>query len=152
MTWLLNWRVWAALVAAAGLAFSHFTAYRSGKAVVRAEWVADKLAESELRRNREKVLAIANQGVDRALQAEKKRRAALERNLADSLRDFQATLNRPYADSPTPSGINGTGGLERELLGTCAKNLAELAISADRLAAKVLGLQEYVNKVVQGKP
>lgn len=152
MTALLNWRVWAAIVLAAGLAFTHFTAYRSGKAVVRAEWVADKLAESELRRNREKVLATANQGVDRALQAEKKRRAVLERNLADSLREFQATLNRPDANPATPSGANGTGGLERELLGTCAKNLAELAIAADRLEGKVLGLQNYVNKVVQGKP
>ena len=47
MTALLNWRVWAAIALAAGLAFTHFTAYRSGKAVVRAEWTAEKLKQTE---------------------------------------------------------------------------------------------------------
>ena len=47
MTALLNWRVWAAVVLAVGLAFTHFTAYRSGKAVVRAEWTAEKLKQTE---------------------------------------------------------------------------------------------------------
>ena len=47
MSILLNWRVWAAIALAAGLAFSHFTAYRSGKAVVRAEWTAEKLKQTE---------------------------------------------------------------------------------------------------------
>lgn len=47
MTALLNWRVWAAIALVAGLAFTHFTAYRSGKAVVRAEWNAEKLKQTE---------------------------------------------------------------------------------------------------------
>lgn len=47
MTALLNWRVWAAIALAVGLAFTHFTAYRSGKAVVRAEWTAEKLKQTE---------------------------------------------------------------------------------------------------------
>lgn len=47
MTALLNWRLWAAVALAAGLAFTHFTAYRSGKAVVRAEWTAEKLKQTE---------------------------------------------------------------------------------------------------------
>jgi len=47
VTALLNWRVWAAIALAAGLAFTHFTAYRSGKAVVRAEWTAEKLKQTE---------------------------------------------------------------------------------------------------------
>ncbi len=47
MTALLNWRVWAAVALAVGLAFTHFTAYRSGKAVVRAEWTAEKLKQTE---------------------------------------------------------------------------------------------------------
>ncbi|MBA3773843.1 MAG: hypothetical protein H0X13_15535 [Ramlibacter sp.] len=37
---LLNWRVWLALALAGALAFSHFTAYRSGKSNVRNEWKA----------------------------------------------------------------------------------------------------------------
>ena len=56
---LLSWRVWAGLALAIGLAFSHFTAYRSGKASVRAEWTAEKLAQSEAARNREKAMTIA---------------------------------------------------------------------------------------------
>ncbi|MDO9402028.1 MAG: DUF2514 family protein [Polaromonas sp.] len=47
MTALLNWRVWAAVALAVGLAFTHFTAYRSGKAVVRAEWTTEKLKQTE---------------------------------------------------------------------------------------------------------
>lgn len=47
MTALLNWRVWAAIALAVGFAFTHFTAYRSGKAVVRAEWTAEKLKQTE---------------------------------------------------------------------------------------------------------
>ena len=142
---LLSWRVWAGLALAIGLAFSHFTAYRSGKASVRAEWTAEKLAQSEAARNREKAMTIANQGVDRELQAEKKRRAAAESRLADGLRDFTATLNS--SDPATPSGATGAGGLERELLGQCANHLAGLAQTADRLEGKVVGLQSYVGRV-----
>jgi signal transduction histidine kinase len=47
MTALLNWRLWAAVALAAGLAFTHFTAYRAGKANVRAEWTAEKLKQTE---------------------------------------------------------------------------------------------------------
>ncbi|MES1979537.1 MAG: hypothetical protein V4451_15960 [Pseudomonadota bacterium] len=145
MTALLNWRVWAGLALALGLAFSHFTAYRSGKAAVRAEWTAEKLAQSEAARQREKAMNIANQGVDRDLQAEKKRRAAAESRLADGLRQFSETLNSP--DPTTPGRANGTGGLERELLGECANHLAGLAQTADRLEGKVVGLQSYVGRV-----
>lgn len=47
MTALLNWRLWAAIALAAGLAFTHFIAHRSGKAVVRADWTAEKLKQTE---------------------------------------------------------------------------------------------------------
>ena len=49
--------------------------------------------------------------------------------------------------APAPSGINGTGGLERELLGSCAASLTELAITSDRLESKVVNLQAYVANV-----
>lgn len=142
---LLSWRVWAGLALAIGLAVSHFTVYRAGKASVRAEWTAEKLAQSEAARQREKGMTIANQGVDRDLQAEKKRRIAAESRLADGLRDFTATLNSP--DPVTPGRVAGTGGLERELLGQCANNLAAMAQTADRLEGKVVGLQSYVGRV-----
>ena len=48
-----------------------------GTQTVTAEWTAEKLAASEASRQREKALTIANEGVDRALQADKSRRAAV---------------------------------------------------------------------------
>ncbi|MGL5117578.1 MAG: hypothetical protein ACRC7C_19875 [Beijerinckiaceae bacterium] len=46
MTAPLNWRVWVAAALAAGLAFTHLTAYRSGMVNVRAEWTAEKLKQT----------------------------------------------------------------------------------------------------------
>jgi len=144
---LMNWRVWAALAIAVGLAASHAFIYRAGKATVRADWDKERLAESEGKRQREKAATIVNQGVDRELQASNKRRAAAERATADSLRELQAALNRPDPATTPPSGANGTGGLERELLGQCANSLAAMALTADRLEGKVVGLQSYASKV-----
>jgi len=114
-----------------------------------ANTAAEKLAESEGKRQREKAATIANQGVDRDLQASNKRRAAAERATADSLRELQAALNQPDPVTVAASGTHGTGGLERELLGQCANSLAAMALTADRLEGKVVGLQGYVNQVVQ---
>ena len=147
MTALFNWRFWGTLGLVVGLAFSHFTAYRAGKANVRAEWTAEKLAQSEAARQREKALTIATQKVDHALQVQKARLIAERRAADDSLRLFQATLNAPDSPAATASRANGTGGLERELLGECANNLAALAQTADRLEGKVIGLQSYVKSV-----
>lgn len=148
MTALLNWRLLLAILLAGGLALSHFTVYRAGKASVRSAWDAQKLAQIEAARNDEKARNIANQGVDRELQAEKKRRAVAERLAADSLRDFTETLNAPL-DTTAASRVAGTGGLERELLGECANSLASLALTADRMEGKIVGLQGYVNQVVK---
>ena len=143
---LLSPRVWLAIVLAVFFAGANLTSYRAGRANVRAEWTAATLASNEATRQREKALSIANQGVDRDLQIDKARRAAADRATANSLRDFQtalAAIDHPAA----PSGANGTGGLERELLSSCATALAELAKEADRLESKVVGLQGYVGGV-----
>ena len=51
MALLLNPRVWAALICAGFLVFSHFTMYRFGKGVVTNAWNAEKLAvATEVRR------------------------------------------------------------------------------------------------------
>lgn len=62
---LLNPRVWLAIAIAATLAFTHFFVYRAGKATVRTEFDAYKLAQSEQR-----ILA------DRAQRTEETRRQA----------------------------------------------------------------------------
>ena len=58
MTLLLNPRVLLMLALAALLSFSHFTAYRKGKATVRAEWAAEHVeterqAQAQAQRNRD---------------------------------------------------------------------------------------------------
>lgn len=144
---LFNWRVWVALALSAGLAFTHFTSYRSGKAKVRAEWAVERLAQSEAARQREKALTIETQRVDRELQVQKARLVADRRAADDSLRQFQATLNATDSPIAATGRVNGTGGLERELLAECADNFAQMAATADRLEGKVIGLQSYVAKV-----
>ena len=110
-----------------------------------------KLATSELCRQRRKSLTIATTKVDHDLQIDKQCLAVARRATADSLRDLNAAITeRDHA--PAPSGINGTGGLERELLGSCATSLTELAITSDRLESKVDGLQSYVTSVCLRKP
>ena len=121
-----------------------------GRAEVHAEWNADKLATSENARLREQAAQKSNERVDRDYQKQKAADRVAANATADSLRDFKAALS---ADNPTSTerGTHGTGGLERELLGHCATTVAELAITADRLEAKVVGLQSYINNVCQAK-
>ena len=107
-----------------------------------------KLATSELCRQRRKSLTIATTKVDHDLQIDKQ---CLAVATADSLRDLNAAITE-RDNAPAPSGINGTGGLERELLGSCATSLTELAITSDRLESKVDGLQSYVTSVCLRKP
>jgi len=143
MAALLNWRVWAGLIVALGLAFSHFTVYRSGKASVRAEWTAEKLAQSEAARNREKAMTIANQGVDRELQAEKKRRAAAESRLADGLRDLESTI-AAATDTAAPGSSDAPFA---GIAGECARKLVLMDDYASKLAGTASALQSYVGKV-----
>ncbi len=145
---MLDPRVWIAALLAVLAAFGSgfYKGNATGKKSVNAEWTAEKLAQSEAARQREKAQTIANQGVDRELQADKKRRAAADLVTADSLLSFEAALAERN-NASAASGTNGTGGLERELFGSCAKALVELGQTADRLEGKVIGLQAYVSKV-----
>ena len=157
MTALLSWRVWAAVALAVILAGTHFKAYHAGGASVQAEWDAEKLATTQAalaadiaNRAKEADLQTKVQKVSADYAKQKQVNADLSRSLDDSVRDFNAALNRPGpADSSTPTGDHGTGGLERELLGTCAATLVIMGKAADRLENKVVALQEYAAKVCQ---
>ena len=146
---LLGWRFWFALSLVAGLTLSHAVAYRAGKANVRAEWTAAKLADSEAARQKEKGKTIANAKVDHDFQAEKTRRIAAERNLDNGLRDFTAAIPPPSNDTAATTRDHGTGGLVNQLLSECASHLVGLAKEADRLEGKVVALQAYIAEVVQ---
>ena len=104
---------------------------------------AEKLAQSEANRNREKALATANQGVDRALQDEKKRRAAAERLAADSLRDLEAAL----AGSDDSTATGGTDDPRSAIIGECAAALEKVDRRAGELESTAKALQRYASEV-----
>lgn len=143
MTALLNWRVWAGLIVALGLAFSHFTVYRSGKASVRAEWAVEKLAQSEAARQREKGMTIANAKNDKDIQNEKARDAALIRATGDQLRDLQSTLGAGVDSAP----LGGADDPRDSIIDQCATALVGLDAEAKGLARQATGLQRYASNV-----
>lgn len=152
---LFNWRLWAAGILAAAFSAGCWKSYVAGKNSVqkefdayRTEQTAQALSESMARRHREEVLQAKVKESSNAYQSEKKRRAADAVAAADSLRDFQAALGGAGdADTAAGNGANGTGGLERELLNACSAIVVNLGKEADRLEAKVIGLQDYIKSV-----
>ena len=102
MTALLNWRVWAAVALAVGLAFTHFTAYRSGKATVRAEWTAERLKQTEqlaaFNAESRRIEQRRQSLVTEALHAAKKREIAASL-AADRLRVERWSLRDDLADA-----------------------------------------------------
>ena len=111
-----------------------------------AEWNAEKLVQSESARLREQAAQKSNERVSSEYQITKSRLVADKRISDDRLRDFHAAVSAD-TDTSAASRNHGTGGLERELLGSCATSLADMAITADRLEGKVVGLQSYVSNV-----
>lgn len=159
MYWLLNPRVWIAAVILVVLSATHFTAYRSGKAAVRAVWDKEKaeltakaLAAEQAARTKEQALVVQRQQAEKRY-VEEKRKAAVAAAGAGSelerLRNALAERDRELAtaDSAASSRANGGARLERDLLGNCATALAELGAEADRLEARIVGLQSYVKQV-----
>jgi hypothetical protein len=94
---LLSPRLWIALALVAVLAFTHGMAYRSGKAIVRASWDAEKVVAQKAtiaaeKASREKELALQHtkdEAVNAAAVREKNLRAALAaaRVAGDGLRN-----------------------------------------------------------------
>lgn len=149
MAAFLNPKICIAIAIAAALAFSHFFVYRSGKAEVRKDLDAYKIAQHELR-----ILA------DRAQRTEEQRRAAaaaqeaqhaqakiasledslrLARTAADGVRDAAAgaaSRARARACTAAPSpGKSGEDpiGLLVDVLSRADERAGELAEYADRL-------------------
>ena len=73
--------------------------------------------------------------------------ATSARNELDSLRNAITSAAGQGSDTTAPSRVNATR--EGELLGRCANELVQVAGSADQLAIKVTGLQDYVNGVIK---
>lgn len=151
MYWFLNWRLWAALVVAVFLAGTHWKAYTEGGKSVQAAWdaeraqvAAEKVAALLQARKKEQDLNDKVRKVSNDYRNEKAAHDATSVQLNDSLRQFEIANSGAGQDSTGTGRANGTGGLEQELLGNCARTLVLLGQEADRLEAKVVGLQAYI--------
>lgn len=160
MWYLLNPRMWIATAIFTVLVFSHFTAYKLGSGIVRAQWNKDIAARSQQAlkaeqqmREREQSLVIArNRSEERYVQEKRKAASAARsaQSALDGLRDELAARNRAASANPAPvAGANGAPGLEQELLGHCAAAFVGMAAEADRLETLIVGLQSYVKQVCQ---
>lgn len=154
---LMSPRVWIAVALAIALAGTHWKAYRTGQDGVELQWQADiaqrtaaALQAEQDARKRESELQTKVGRVDRAYQEQKRATAHVAAAAADGLRNLEAILAAPATASSgavASCGIDGAGSPERELLGSCAASLAGMGKEADRLALKVLTLQEYIRAI-----
>lgn len=151
---LLSPRLWLAIALAGALAFSHFTAYRSGKASVRAEWNVEKLAQAEtvrlqlMQRDRDQSeLNNKVRTVDANLQKQKALRAAADVG-AGKLRDaLSAALDRAAAGDTAPASGVDAADPRAAIAGQCVRELVALAAAHGRLADQARALQAYANSL-----
>lgn len=149
MALLLNPRVWLALALAAFLAFTHFSAYRSGKANVRADFDAYRIQNEQLAREAERSARDKEQQLqkdfDDAAKAAREENDALQNDVArladvsDGLRDDLAAYKRRSAKSPETSDRgkskpdSSASDLLAELYLGSVRTNQELSVFADRL-------------------
>ena len=153
---LMNWRVWAALGLALVLAASHAFIYRAGKAVVRADWDKERLAQvqaaaaaSEARRMKERSLSLSNDGVTNAYLKEKSILVAAQRATDDKLRELQAAIGSGAGVDSAPLG--GADDPRDAIIDQCSTALVGLDEEAKGLALKATGLQGYARLVCLAK-
>lgn len=109
---------------------------------------------SEAARAREQELHDEVESVKRQYmqQVESDRRAgAGARAELKRLRDALAARERAAAEGGAAAGRADDAAAERAILGSCAAELVDVAREADRIAARLGGLQNYVRKITQGE-
>lgn len=140
-------------IVAVVLAGTHWKVYLNGQKAVRAEYQAKQLAAEQAARAREQQLVAQRQKVEE-LYVQEKRKAATAaagaRAELDRLRGQLAAGGPAPADPATAPRADGAS-IESQLLGACATALVGVAEGADRLAAQVVGLQEYVRGVCRSQ-
>ena len=138
---LLNWRIWALVGILVVVAATHWKAYSMGGAEARAELAERKTEQAmaaKLRKAQDEYAKLQKLNADSA------------RDLDRVRGDFQTAINSRCTANPTAPGCaDAGGGLERELFGHCASALSELAVQADRLETKVIGLQAYIKSITK---
>jgi hypothetical protein len=143
VTLLLNPRLWIALALAGLLAFSHFTAYRKGKANVRTEWTAAvATANAEARRLEQARQRRADEAAQMAAAREGRIRAdaAGARRESDGLRDDLSATREHARQSLDACTVSLAAAAD--VFQSCASRYSELAEDADRHASDSLKLQQ----------
>jgi len=139
MALLLNPRVWAAIAIAAALAFSHFFVYRAGKANVRADFDAYRIAQTiALQKADAANRAKEQEWQDSANQTTKDKDEAIQNiraRLDDAIGKLHDRPQRP-ASGPVPaSSCDGKGATGAGIYAQDAEFLVREAARADLLRA-----------------
>lgn len=148
MAALLNPRIWLAALLAALLAFTHFSAYRAGKAVVRADFDAYKLAQDQAiqkaQEEARKVEQDRQKQAQEAIDASKKREAALRADAAGARTALDRLRNAIRATDMSSGPGNAVRGptTANQLLLECGTEAQRLAEAADQHASDVRTLTE----------
>lgn len=140
MALLLNWRVWAAIAIAAALAFSHFTVYKAGKAVVRADFDAYRLAQTQaLQKAEDEYRAKEQAWQDSANQTTKAKDEAIQNihaRLDDAIGELRKRPARPASGAVPAPASNCSSATGAGLYGDDAEFLTRYAARAATVAAE----------------
>lgn len=154
MPWLIfaNWRILAAAILAVVMVFTHWRAYDAGKSSVLNKYQAYIADIERATRAREHQLTQAKQQAEERYETEKRNAATANAGARAELERLRRTLAQRQtpraAQAPAPiARIDAASPPERQLLGECAQTAVEVAGDADRLAAQLTGLQDYVRHV-----
>ena len=148
---------WAAIVIGLlALASSQYvgkTHIASTLAAYRLEVAQATAQQNAKARDKEHELAATNERLNDELAKKAKllaaRDAAARRSDA-GLRDEITRLNaRPAPENPQARAFSDEARAARELLGACSDEYRGVALKADELRDQVMGLREYVQKIVQ---
>ena len=142
MIGLMSPRLWLAVGLALVLACSHFFAYRTGKALVRGQWDAQRVQDEAAARKKEHAWQTA---ADETTKAKDDQIRNINRRLNAALGELRNRPERP-AVVPENSGAcrSGTGsGLFRD----DAEFLSRLAARADGIAAERDACHALVNEL-----
>jgi flagellar biosynthesis GTPase FlhF len=138
---LLSPRLWIGLALVAALTFSHFSAYRKGRNVVKQEWLAAVSAANEEARRLERARQSRVDDAQKlAAKREADNRAAARRaaSAADSLRNTLNAANEYAKESR--AAAERVARVSSELLGRCTAEylgVAEAAARADSEAREL---------------
>jgi hypothetical protein len=143
MSLLLNWRIWAALILAGGLAFSHFTAYRKGKQNVRDEWtvaVAEANADARKLETLRQSRVVEAQKVAAARDSALRADAVRARGELGSLRNDLDAAQRWASESR--AAADEALRVAAELLGRCTALYLGVAEDAQRADSEARELRQ----------